>query len=168
MKGLIACVAMVVPAIAIAQPPDFSWGRPGATRQAFDEGGTRCALRSARRDVSADRETGRYVRGFEVLERENNMPPMPPPPGEDEQFRRAQRQVLLRRMYQPTRQVDALQDKLQEEVAQCLRDAGYVRFALSPAQARTLRKYRPGSEARKAYLYAIGSDPRIVEAQRAR
>lgn len=143
-----------------------SWGKPGATREAFEGGSRDCMLKAARRDVSGDKPTEKYLRGFEALERENNMPPMPAIPGDDQNFVRSERQVLLRRMYRPDQHVDTLQGQLQAEVDRCLIAAGYIRFTLTRAQERTLRHLRPGSEARKAYLYTLGSDSRIVEAQK--
>ncbi|CAM3280997.1 MULTISPECIES: hypothetical protein [Sphingomonas] len=141
----------------------YSWGKPGASREAFDGGSRACMLQAARRDVTGDGSTQRYVRGARVLEREANTPPRVPT---DDIFTQSERQVLLRRMYNPDKQVDALQTTLQSEVDQCLVKAGYVRFTLTREQARTLKRYRPGTEQRKAYLYALGSDAGIVEAQK--
>lgn len=141
-----------------------SWGKPGASREAFEGGSRECMLKAARRDVSDDTSTKKYRRGFEVLESENNIPPMPSP--DDPNFVRSERQVLLRRMYRPDQHVDTLQGQLQAEVDRCLIATGYVRFVLTPAQERTLRHLRPGSEARKAYLYTLGSDSRVVAAQK--
>ncbi|WP_322964520.1 hypothetical protein [Sphingomonas fuzhouensis] len=153
------CALTSVPALAA---DSYSWGKPGASRQDFEGGSRACILQATRRDVAGDTQTKRYVRGTDVLDRENNMPPM----GNDDAFARSERQVLLRRAYAPDRQADSLQAQLQSEVDQCLVKAGYVRFALSREQARTLRRYRPGSEQRKTYLYTLGSDARIVAAQK--
>lgn len=146
-----------------ATPQAYSWGRPGASREAFDGGSRACMLQAARRDVAGDAATKRYVRGAAVMDREVNVPPMVPT---DDAFAISTRQVLVRRAYAPDRQVDALQSQLQSEVDQCLVRSGYVRFALTREQARMLRRYQPGSEQRKAYLYTLGSDVRIVEAQK--
>lgn len=143
-----------------------SWGKPGATREAFEGGSRDCMLKVARRDVSGDKPTEKYRRGFEALESENNLPPMPSLPSGNPTFDRSERQVLLRRMYRPDQHVDTLQGQLQAEVDRCLIAAGYVRFTLTRVQEQTLRHLRPGSEARKAYLYTLGSDSRIVEAQK--
>ncbi len=141
----------------------YSWGKPGASREAFDGGSRACMLRAARRDVTGDGSTQRYVQGARVLDREANTPPTVPT---DDIFTQSERQVLLRRMYNPDKQVDALQATLQSEFDQCLVQSGYVRFALTREQARTLKLYRPGTEQRRAYLYALGSDAGIVEAQK--
>lgn len=146
-----------------ATPQPYSWGRPGASREAFDGGSQACMLQAARRDVAGDGATQRYVRGARVLDREANTPPTVPT---DDIFAQSERQVLLRRMYRPDKQVDALQATLQGEVDQCLVRFGYVRFALTREQARMLKRYPPGTEQRRAYLYALGSDARIVEAQK--
>lgn len=158
----VAALCAVVPTPAWAAET-YSWGKPGASRETFEGGSRECMLKAARRDVAGDASTQRYVRGARVLEREANTPPLRP---SDDIFIQSERQVLLRRMYNPDKQVDALQSTLQGEVDQCLIDAGYVRFALTREQARQLRRLPPGSEQRKAYLYTLGSDARIVEAQK--
>lgn len=159
-------VLTAFPTLAAAPAPT-SWGKPGASREAFEGGARDCMAKAARRDVAGDDQAKAYQRGFEVLERENNMPPIPTTlPADDVTFLRSERQVLLRRMYRPDQHVDALQARLQSEVDACLVQAGYVRFALTREQARQLRRLRPGSEQRKYYLYTLGSDRRIVEAQK--
>lgn len=160
-------IGLGMPAIWAATPaqaaaPATSWGKPGTTREAFEGGARDCMVKVVRRDVAGDDQTKAYRRGFEVLERENNMPPMT----DDPTFTRSERQVLLRRMYRPDQQVDSLQVQLQSEVDACLVQAGYVRFTLTREQERQLRRLRPGSDQRKSYLYTLGSDRRIVEAQR--
>lgn len=141
----------------------YSWGKPGASREAFEGGSRACMLQAARRDVTGDGATQRYVQGARVLDREANTPPTVPT---DDIFTQSERQVLLRRMYRPDKQVDALQATLQGEVDQCLVRSGYVRFALTREQARTLKRYRPGTEPRRAYIYTLGSDAGVVEAQK--
>jgi hypothetical protein len=163
-KIMLSLALLGVSTVAHAGGADtVSWGKPGASRDAFEGGSRACMLQAARRDVAGEAVTKRYVRGAEVLDREANMPPMV---ASDDVFVRSERQVLLRRMYRPDKQVDALQATLQGEVDQCLRKAGYIRFALTREQARTLRRLAPGSEPRRAYLYTLGSDARIVEEQR--
>ena len=168
MLKLIAfvCVALAHPALAAVKSDSYSWGKIGVSRQDFEEGSRICMLRSARRDVANDKQAKNYVRGFNVLEQENNMPPMPSPPSDDVTFVRSERQVLLRRAYSPDRHRDALQQKLQSEVDECLLESGYVKFSLSKDQKKVLNRYSQGSEERRAYLFYIGSNPNIVNAQR--
>ncbi|WP_428969650.1 hypothetical protein ACQR50_02260 [Sphingomonas sp. Xoc002] len=161
--GLALALLCVSSSALAATPQAYSWGRPGASREAFDGGSRACMLQAARRDVAGDEATKRYVRGAAVLDRESNVAPIVPT---DDTFDISTRQMLLRRAYAPDRQVDALQSQLQSEVDRCLVQSGYVRFALTREQTRTLRRYRPGSEQRKAYLYTLGSDARIVTAQK--
>ena len=167
MRGLgigLGIVGALAATSAQAATPTTSWGKPGTSREVFEGGARDCMVKAARRDVAGDNQTRAYRRGFEVLERENNMPPMPTP--DDPTFVRSERQVLLRRMYRQDQQVDSLQARLQSEVDACLVQAGYVRFALTREQERQVRRLRPGSEPRKRYLYTLGSDRRIVEAQK--
>lgn len=164
MKIIVALALSGVATAAQADAADtYSWGRPGVSRDVFEGGSRDCMLKAARRDVAGDASTKRYVRGARVLDREANVAPMVP---SDTIFAVTERQVLLRRMYKPDKQVDALQATLQAEVDECLVKTGYVRFALTPQQVRTLRRLAPGSEQRKAYLYTLGSDARIVAAQK--
>jgi hypothetical protein len=47
----------------------------------------------------------------------------------------------------------------------CLYNRGYREFALSAAQRAELERLPPGSEARRNYLYKLGTDPRVLEEQ---
>jgi hypothetical protein len=149
---------------AAAARPVYSWGKPEVSRSNYDSDAVACSLTAASRDVSADSETHAYVQGFEALERENNMPPMARPSDDETQ---ANRNVLLRRMYRPDRKVDALQEKLQDEVERCLTARGYTRFSLSHDQLRRLEKLRVGSMERRDYFYNLATSIDIVAVQRA-
>ncbi|WP_230481354.1 hypothetical protein [Sphingomonas sp. Leaf21] len=159
----LAVAALAATGAPARSTPTYSWGKPGSTRALFEGGSRACMLKAAGRDVAGDDEARKYIRGFEVLERENNMPAIDP---NETAFDKSERQVRLRRMYRPDQHVDALQSQLQAEVDGCLIRTGYTRFALTREQERALKRLRPGSEARKAYLYTLGSDARIVEAQK--
>jgi hypothetical protein len=47
----------------------------------------------------------------------------------------------------------------------CLSSRGYTEFQLSPAQRARLGKLPPGSEERRDYLYALGTDPEVLTRQ---
>jgi hypothetical protein len=47
----------------------------------------------------------------------------------------------------------------------CLASRGYTEFQLSAAQRARLAKLPPGSEARRDYLYALGTDPEVLSRQ---
>lgn len=146
----------------------YSWGKPGVFRSDYDADAVSCSLRSAARDVAADKESKSCVQGFEALERENNMPPMARTIDDEGLIAQSNRNVLLRRMYRPDREVDALQSKLQGETEECLISRGYTRFLLSHDQSRKLKAFRIGSLERRDFLYSLGSDAAIVVAQRAK
>lgn len=163
--SIVALAAMIAPAPATKNPV-FSWGKPGVTQQNFERSALECTRPVATADVSADPSAKAYVAGFEVLDRENNMPPMPVPQSDDPNLVRADRQVRLKRMYSPERKVDALQNELQSRVDACLKANGYVRFALSDDQRRALTRLKRGSDERRRYLYTLGADADIVARQR--
>lgn len=146
-----------------ARPLAYSWGKPGVSKPVYDADAIACSLQAASRDVANDQETQRYVQGREVLERENNMPPMARPAEDDTQ---ANRNVLLRRMYSPDRKVGALQAKLQSEVESCLVSRGYIRFLLSREQSKQLGKLKIGSRERGTFLHGLGSNAGIIARQR--
>jgi hypothetical protein len=54
---------------------------------------------------------------------------------------------------------------LQSTVEQCLVARGYQRFQLSSDQRKHLRKLRPGTPERQAYLYGLATDAEILKAQ---
>jgi hypothetical protein len=163
MKRLLTTVALTCLLAAPASAEYIGWGKPGVSRPDYEKAGIDCSFRVATSDVSSRTETKDFVAGARVLEREaNNMASRP----NDDVFAEAERQVLLKRMYAPGRKVTALQGALQQDVEACLKNAGYVQFRLTRDQERRLGKLRPGSDARKAYLYSLGSDATVVEAQR--
>lgn len=143
-----------------------SWGKAKVERSTYDNDSKTCSLAVARRDVSADKEGKDYVRAFKVIDRENNQPPMPTPPGENFVQWRSERQILLKRMYNPSGHTDALQAKLSNEVESCLINKGYTRFWLSKNQEKQLRKYKVGSEARRSFLFNLATDPTILDTQK--
>jgi hypothetical protein len=54
----------------------------------------------------------------------------------------------------------------QGDVEHCLALRGYSRFHLSPDEAAHLATLQAGSEARRRYLYSLGSDPQVLAAQK--
>lgn len=143
----------------------YSWGLPGSSQTSFEKLSRECALNVARRDVKEDKPTKKFLRGFEALERENNMPPMPGLGAEDS-GERGRRQVLIRKAYSTEKHIDMLQQNLQNELDVCLINAGYIRFVLSDEQEKQLKKLKPGSENRRQYLYELGSNRDIVMSQK--
>lgn len=68
----------------------------------------------------------------------------------------------------------AMQQRTQEMSAQrirndalksCLTSRGYQEFELSPAQRDKLQELPPGSDARRDYLYKLGTDPDVLSNQ---
>ncbi|MBD8546925.1 hypothetical protein [Sphingomonas sp. CFBP 8760] len=146
----------------IAAQSAYTWGKPGVSRTDYDADAIACSLPTALRDVKRDREAKVYVQGFEALERENNMPPMARPADEEGIAAQANRNVLLKRIYDPRRQVNSLQNKLQKEVETCLIGRGYSIFPLSKDQSRNLKKFVPGSEERRDFLYRLSTNAGTV------
>lgn len=48
----------------------------------------------------------------------------------------------------------------------CLVERGYTEFALTADQKNALAKLPPGSDARRAYLYKLGTDPAVLATQK--
>ena len=54
---------------------------------------------------------------------------------------------------------------LRTELEDCLTMRGYVKFELTDEQDRHLDRLEAGSDARRAYLHSLASDPDILMAQ---
>lgn len=50
-----------------------------------------------------------------------------------------------------------------ETVRSCLVERGYTEFELTPEQRAELAQLKPGSEARLAYLYKLGTNPEFIK-----
>lgn len=54
----------------------------------------------------------------------------------------------------------------QGDVEHCLAMRGYSRFHLTPDETAHLATLQAGSEARRRYLYSLGSDPQVLAARK--
>jgi hypothetical protein len=68
--------------------------------------------------------------------------------------------------YRPAEQFDAIKRLQYETLDTCLIDRGYSRFRLTADQAERLHHLKRGSEARRAYLHSLASDPQVMARQR--
>jgi hypothetical protein len=55
---------------------------------------------------------------------------------------------------------------LEATTADCLVQRGYSKFTLTDEQRRALRRLKPGSDQRRAYLHALASDPLVLQSRR--
>jgi hypothetical protein len=83
--------------------------------------------------------------------------------GEDPTQKLARDYALNGLKSRPEPKVKALQRFLVDHVEACLSEKGYVRFALTPAQAAELGGYRKGSQARFRYLHALASREAVIQ-----
>ena len=65
-----------------------------------------------------------------------------------------------------TRQMQLKQARI-DTLHSCLTERGYTEFDLTPEQRAELAKLPQGSDARREYLYKLGTNPEVLKAARA-
>ncbi|WP_240320769.1 hypothetical protein [Sphingomonas crusticola] len=66
----------------------------------------------------------------------------------------------------PDEQIKEVGDIMRSKVDQCLLARGYVRFRLTPEQRTRLQHLHLGSPERHDYLFHLGTDPEVLQAQK--
>lgn len=169
MYALLPTILLAMPA---ADTPQQSWGKAGVSLDTYRTDAQLCASRGWNADV-ADSEAVEVFRFAtrqidELSDGAASAASPTTPPGEVDPVLLA-RQVRIGRIVEATRprerfaEVRALQ---LGTVARCLTERGYVRFELTPAQRKALARLKHGSDARRAYLHRLASDPAVLAAQR--
>jgi hypothetical protein len=73
--------------------------------------------------------------------------------------------VVSRAATQQTAQELAAQKAKTEQLKFCLVDRGYTEFSLTPEQRAHLATLPQGSDARREFLYKLGTDPGVLRSQ---
>ncbi len=151
-RGFAVVIGIMLASSGAAQaadrPPIESWGKPGVTFDQYRADSVECAKIGYFRDVSQDEPAKRFVRGFETADRLMNFP-SPADSGDD--------WMLSVRRMQPDRQKRLLQAIQVGDVERCLTGKGYRKFTLTAGEAKMLKRYPRGSEARHHYLYTLAA-----------
>src|SRR5205823_3815090 len=83
----------------------------------------------------------------------------------DQMQRYAANQAHVIEGVRPEERFHNIKQTLEDRTGQCLQQRGYSRFVLTDDQRKALRKLKPGSDERRAYLYSLASNPAVLQGQ---
>lgn len=187
LPAAVAALALAAP--AAADPAATSWGKAGITFDQYRADAVACATRGYYLDVShteAARVLADASRKLDTISETgvpdsgNQQSEFFPSAGAaagstlDKSYdpaiarslEQADRMARVVQVARPDLQVKRTGQLMRSTVEQCLTALGYQRFQLTLEQQRNLGKLRRGTEARKAYLFSLASDPEVLAAQR--
>lgn len=149
-------------------PPVVSWGKPGVSFDDYRSDSIACGKQGATTSMKGRREFDGVVLGLDRQDMDMDIDrSLPPSLTQEDQTQKLARDYALNAAKSRAEpRIKALQTFLEEKVAACLSDKGYVRFSLTPAQAAGLGQYKKGSEARFRFLHALASNNAVVQQQR--
>lgn len=158
--------AAALPAMA-APAPQTSWGKPGVSEAQYRADALDCARQGYDLDIADTDDAKAFVRGSRELDDATQSAGTAAPGANpvETSVIIANQQEQIRRGIDPERRMARIHALMEKTVARCLTARGYARFALTEAQRRQLRKLAAGSAGRRAYLFALASDPAILAHQ---
>lgn len=131
------------------RPPTTTWGKPGISFDTYRRDARECGMLGANADIERWQPTKAAVAG--TREQDRIVETMGISPNSSV----ADYGLVYQRSIRGN--VRDVQRTMVGVVAACLMDRGYREVVLDKAQARQLRKLKPGTEARARYLYAVGA-----------
>jgi hypothetical protein len=178
------CAALTVCACTTNPNQSTFWGKEGVSMLDYRTDGGQCAVIAA----TADTETsGVHTAGGLSGTAPPRMPaagergpplstqptPNMPPPGGNAfptgaggAYRdNTAPDVVQRAATQQTTQELAAQKAKTDRLKSCLVERGYTEFSLTPEQSAHLSTLAQGTDARREYLYKLGTDSRVLKAQ---
>lgn len=148
-----ALLAPSSPAMAgrVSAGHEKSWGMAGVSLEQYRTDAVECAQMAAATDL----EGTKPAKALQFWTRlgNGNMPP------------NNYADIWMSARINPGVQWNRAATILRTELESCLMDRGYVKFALTDAQADHLRMLEAGSDARRAYLHSLASDPDVLTRQ---
>jgi len=152
---------------AAPKTPKESWGRAGISFDQYRRDAVECGREGYYLDISRTDDAKAFVRGSRELDNMTQSASTTAPGADpvDAAVTKANEYERIRASVQPERRMDHLKTVLQSAVDQCLARRGYTRFRLTDDQRRHVGKLPLGSAQRRAYLYSLSSDPKVLATQ---
>ncbi|MFL6758731.1 hypothetical protein [Sphingomonas sp.] len=170
LAGLLALPAHAAPA------PQESWGKAGVSLAQYRQDSVECGLKGHYTDVSNTQDAQVLINASRQLDtiqgtfapNTTGASPSGPPPSDANQIGQyAATQQHIVDNARPELRYRNIKHTLEATTADCLMQRGYSKFTLTDEQRRALRKLKPGSDQRRAYLHALASDPLVLQIQKA-
>ena len=175
----ISLFAVAVSSIAAAAPaPKESWGKAGITLAQYRQDALDCGLQGYYTDISNTDDAQAFVKASRQLDAVTTgaVAPMTtgssgtgpvPTDAVDQAARYADQQQRIVRGVRPEERFKNIKAMLVANAQQCLQKRGYSKFELTEDQQKRLGKLKAGSDERRAYLFSLGSDPAVLQNQKA-
>jgi len=175
----VSLISMAATGPALAAPaPEESWGKAGITIDQYRQDALDCGLQGYYTDISKTDDAKEFVKASKQLDAITTGASAPMtvesnPAGPDttnsvqQAVAYAQQQQHIVESVRPDERFKSIKKTLVANTAQCLASRGYSRFRLTDEQRKVLRKLKASSDARRAYLYSLASNPAVLQAQRA-
>lgn len=181
MKSLLVS-ALIAPLIVgcASTGPMTSWGKEGVSMTDYRVDGAYCAVMAANAQPG---DNGANTAGG-INGKNSSLPSSPAvstgigsgspsgasfPTGGGGAYRdSAPPDVVSRAAQQQRTQELAVQRAKADTLKSCLSGKGYVEFRLTPEQQKKLATLAEGSDARREYLYQLGTDPAVLKSSNVR
>jgi hypothetical protein len=173
-------ITIQIPAsLGAARSEPLSWGKPGVPIDQYRSDAVACGRSGYYLDVSNTEAAGVFKGASRQLEaNETNLQTaasmIATEPNPDLRPARIDavnaivgRSARIVEAARPQERIRQIGQLMQGKVDACLRERGYVRFRLTPAQRKRLQHLHLGSPERHDYLYRLSSDPAVLNAQAA-
>jgi hypothetical protein len=169
--GVLALPAHAAPA------PQESWGKAGVSLAQYRQDSVECGLKGHYTDVSNTRDAQVLVNASRQLDTiqgtfaPNTVGASPSGPAPSDvanqmgQYAATQQHIVDNA--RPELRYRNIKHTLEATTAECLVQRGYSKFTLTDEQRHALRKLKPGSDQRRAYLHTLASDPMVLQGQKA-
>ena len=176
---VVSLVSAAIAGAAIAAPaPEQSWGKAGISLDQYRQDALECGLQGHYTDVSKSEDAKEFVRASRQLDAMTSSTYAPNttsaggtgPVGTDTVDQMARYAANQQHVIEGVRRDErfrSIKKTLVLSTEQCLIQRGYSRFELTADQRQQLRHLKAGSDARRAYLYSLASNPAVLQSQRA-
>ena len=177
--SVISLTSAALASAAVAAPaPQESWGKAGVSLDQYRQDALECGLQGHYTDISKTEDAKEFVRASRQLDTMTTSTYAPNttsaggtgPVGTDtvdQMARYAANQQHVIQGVRPDERFRNIKKTLVLKTQQCLTQRGYSPFTLTGEQRRQLKHLKAGSDARRAYLYSLASNPAVLQSQRA-
>jgi hypothetical protein len=178
MRYLFGFSFLFVAAPLVAAPaPKESWGKAGVTLAQYRRDALSCGLNGYYTDISKTDDAKAFVKASNQLDAvtsgasapmtlESNAAGPDITNMAEQAAGFADQQQHIVDSVRPDERYRSIKKTLVSNDEQCLASRGYSKFALTGQQRKALSKLKAGSDARRAYLYSLATDPNVLQSQK--
>ena len=176
----VSTIALIAAVPAVAAPaPRESWGKAGVTLAQYRQDALFCGLKGYYTDISQTDDAKAFVTASKQLDTattgggstpmtmDSNATGPDSTNSTDQLAQYAATQQHIVESVRPDERYKSIKKTLVSSDEQCLASRGYSKFVLTDQQRKALTRLKAGSDARRAYLYSLATDPNVLQSQKA-